>query len=144
MEIKRKLEKPYTDEQRIKFIIKYNHEQGLLIEETETELHALGYTDEELQQQEKERIAKLNMTRGDFIEGMIVAFDKDENDIIALIEELPITDMEKKIYINRVRNALDFYRGYPVIDVLCGKLGISTDKMTEFFETKDYKVLLEV
>ena len=91
---------------------------------------------------EKERIAQLNMTRGDFIEGLILALGKDENDVIALIETLPITDVEKKVYINRVKNALDFYRGYPVIDVLCGYLGLTTEQMTQFFETKDWKCLL--
>ena len=91
---------------------------------------------------EKERIAQLNMTRGDFIEGLILALGKDENDVIALIETLPITEVEKKVYINRVKNALDFYRGYPVIDVLCGYLGLTTEQMTQFFETKDYKHLI--
>lgn len=93
---------------------------------------------------EKERIAQLNMTRGDFIEGLILALGKDENDVIALIETLPITDVEKKVYINRVKNALDFYRGYPVIDVLCGYLGLTTEQMTQFFETKDWKCLIPV
>ena len=92
----------------------------------------------------KERIAQLNMTRGDFIEGLILALGKDENDVIALIETLPITDVEKKVYINRVKNALDFYRGYPVIDVLCGYLGLTTEQMTQFFETKDWKCLIPI
>ena len=100
--------------------------------------------EEKQQAKEKERIAQLNMTRGDFIEGLILALGKDENDVIALIETLPITDVEKKVYINRVKNALDFYRGYPVIDVLCGYLGLTTDQMTQFFETKDYKCLIPV
>lgn len=93
---------------------------------------------------EKERIAQLNMTRGDFIEGLILALGKDENDVIALIETLPITEVEKKVYINRVKNALDFYRGYPVIDVLCGYLGLTTEQMDLFFETKDWKCLTPI
>lgn len=93
---------------------------------------------------EKERIAQLNMTRGDFIEGLILAQGKDETDIIARIEQLPITDIEKKVYISRVKNALDFYRGYPVIDVLCEDLGLTTEQMTQFFETKDYKYLIPI
>ena len=101
-------------------------------------------TDEQKERKEKERIAQLNMTRGDFIEGLILALGKDESDVIALIETLPITDVEKKVYINRVKNALDFYRGYPVIDVLCGYLGLTTEQMTQFFETKDWKFLTPV
>lgn len=99
--------------------------------------------EEKQKQKERERIAQLNMTRGDFIEGLILAQGKDENDIIALIQnELPVTDLEKKVYISRVKNALDFYRGYPVIDVLCEYLGLTTEQMTQFFETKDWKCLL--
>ena len=36
-----KLEKPYTDKQRADFVVKYNHNQGLIIEETDTVLYAL-------------------------------------------------------------------------------------------------------
>ena len=46
MEIKATLNKPYTEEERIEFIVEYNHNQGLVIEESETELKALGYTEE--------------------------------------------------------------------------------------------------
>ena len=102
-----------------------------------------NFEDEELKK-EKERIAQLNMTRGDFIEGLILAQGKDEKDIIALIEDLPITDVEKKVYINRVNNALDFYRGYPVIDVLCEFLNVPLENMDKFFETKDYTYLKPV
>ena len=100
--------------------------------------------EEKQAKKEAERIAQLNMTRGDFIEGLILALGKDETDIIALIEALPITAVEKKVYINRVKNALDFYRGYPVIDVLCGYLGLTTEQMTQFFETKDWKCLTPI
>lgn len=102
-----------------------------------------NFEDEEAQK-EKERIAQLNMTRGDFIEGLILAQGKDEKDIIALIEALPINEIEKKVYINRVNNALDFYRGYPVIDVLCGFLNVPLENMDKFFETKDYNYLKPV
>lgn len=36
-----KLEKPYTDKQRADFVVLYNHNQGLIIEETDTALYAL-------------------------------------------------------------------------------------------------------
>lgn len=98
----------------------------------------------ETEEDRKRRISQLNMTRGDFIEGLILAQGKDENDIIARIETLPITDVEKKVYINRVKNALNFYRGYPVIDVLCKFLNIPLENMDKFFETKDYNYLKAV
>lgn len=100
--------------------------------------------EKEQEQKEKERISQLNMTRGDFIEGLILAQGKDEKDIIALIEALTINEIEKKVYINRVNNALDFYRGYPVIDVLCGFLNVPLENMDKFFETKDYTYLKPV
>lgn len=36
-----KLEKPYTDKKRADFVVLYNHNQGLIIEETDTALYAL-------------------------------------------------------------------------------------------------------
>ena len=54
MEIKARLEKPYDDEQYANFVVEYNHQQGFEIRETETELQAWGYTEEEQQQQRRE------------------------------------------------------------------------------------------
>jgi hypothetical protein len=42
MELKARLLKPYTDEQRMKFIVSQNHRQGFEIRETETALEAWG------------------------------------------------------------------------------------------------------
>ena len=60
MEIKAILQKPYTEVQRMNFVVNYNHNQGYEIKETEDELQALGYTEDEIAQQEKERISKLS------------------------------------------------------------------------------------
>ena len=54
MEIKATLNKPYTDKQRIDFIVSENHTKGYEIKETETALEAWGYTEEEKQEQAKE------------------------------------------------------------------------------------------
>ena len=56
MEIKATLEKPYGEQQRVDFIIEQNHRNGYEIRETETALEAWGYTEEEKEAQEKERI----------------------------------------------------------------------------------------
>ena len=58
MEIKAQLNKPYTDKQRMDFIVEQNHKNGYEIRETENSLGAWGYTEEEIQEQEQERIAK--------------------------------------------------------------------------------------
>lgn len=47
MEIKAKLIKPYTEEDKNQFIIKQNYELGYEIKETEKQLEAWGYTEKE-------------------------------------------------------------------------------------------------
>jgi hypothetical protein len=47
MEIKAELNKPYTETQRMDFIVEQNHNNGYEIRETETALEAWGYTEEE-------------------------------------------------------------------------------------------------
>ena len=55
MEIKSELLKPYTEKQRMDFIVEQNHKLGYEIRETETALEAWGYTEQEKQAQERER-----------------------------------------------------------------------------------------
>ena len=55
MEIKAKLMKPYTENERMNFIVAQNHKNGFEIRETETALEAWGLTEEEIQGQERER-----------------------------------------------------------------------------------------
>ena len=55
MEIKAELKQPYTEEQRIDFIVTQNHNNGFEIRETEESLQACGYTEEEKQEQERQR-----------------------------------------------------------------------------------------
>ena len=55
MEIKNTLNKPYTDEQRADFIVENNHKLGYEIKETDTALEAWGLTQDEIEEQEKQR-----------------------------------------------------------------------------------------
>ena len=89
MEIKASLGKPYSDEQRISFIVENNHNQGYEIRETETALQAWGYTDEEKEQQEAERIAQLHLTRGDVFRALLLARQVTRAQIRGLIEQMP-------------------------------------------------------
>ena len=50
MEIKAKLLKPYTKNQKIDFILEQNHQLGYEIRETETSLEAWGYPQEETEE----------------------------------------------------------------------------------------------
>ena len=122
MEIKAELFKPYTDEQRIKFIVENNHKKGYVIEETDTSLVALGETEEEKQIKEKERINALYMTRSDFFDGTIKAWGVDGDELLVIIQNLlatmPIGDIEKKVAINNYKNALNFYRKHPLFEML--------------------------
>lgn len=122
MEIKAELLKPYTDEQRIKFIVENNHKKGYVIEERATSLVALGETEEEKQAKEQERIQELFMSKSDFFDGTIKAFGADKNDlqpaITAILESLPISDIEKKVALNNFENAQDYYRKHSLFTLL--------------------------
>ena len=144
MEIKAELKQPYTDKQRIDFIVEQNHKNGYEIRETETSIEAWGYTDEEIKKQERERLDKLSMTRGDVFEALILAKGLTKPQLRAMIENAELDDMTKALYLNRFDEALDFYRGFPVFDMLGQVLGVTPKQLDDFFETKDYHKLLQV
>ena len=122
MEIKATLQKQYEESERLDFIIQYNHNLGYIIEETETELQALWYTDEELEKQEKERVQELFMTRSDFFDGTIQAWGVGQDELLVLIQtllvDLPIDDVKKLMAINNFKNALNFYRKHDLFNLL--------------------------
>lgn len=136
MEVKAQLEKPYTEEQRIQFIVDFNHKLGYTIEETETHLNAIGYTEEEKQEQERERINFLSMTKREMFLGLYQA-----KQITPDMLKAQITDPQALI---EFEYANDYYRGNPLIDVIGGQLGFTSEQLDKFFETKDYHELLPV
>ena len=146
MEIKATLDKPYTDEQKITFIINNNDNLGYTIKETKTALEAWGYTEEEKAQQEAERIAQLHLTRGDVFRGLLLARQVTRAQIRALIEAMPDETLEQQIAkeyaLIDFDESLDFYRGVALIDTLGAQLGISPEAMTQFFETNDWHYLV--
>lgn len=153
MEIKTQLNKPYTDEARIDFIIEQNHNLGYELRETETALEAWGYTAEEIAEQEQERKAMLNLTRGDVFRGLLQARGITRAQLRAVIESLPteidgeeITELvvKKELALIDFDEALDFYRGNPLIDTIGAKLDITAEQLDMFFETNDYHYLLPV
>jgi hypothetical protein len=147
MEIKATLQKPYTEEERMDFIVQYNHGMGYEIKETETELQALGYSEEELDEQEKARVQELAMTRSDFFDGTIQAWGVGQDELLVLIQALlatlPLPDVKKLIAINNYKNALNFYRKHDLFKMLVGmpiKLGdniqlvIEDEHLDKFFD----------
>lgn len=126
MEIKAELLKPYTNEQRIKFIVENNHKLGYVIEENETSLLALGETEEEKQKKEKERISNLTVTKR----------------IFALaLQELGITYQTLKQTIAQNEQAqlewdlcVELHRNNPLLDIMAGEMGITPKQLDYIFQ----------
>ena len=127
-------------EQALKFMVYTD------IEETDIEYKLFNgeyLTDEQIQKKERERLDALNMTRGDMFEALILAFGKTKSDIRKIIENYEgLTDIERVLYLNRFDEALDFFRGYPAINLIGAYLGVTSEQLDRFFETKDYNELL--
>ena len=141
MEIKAILQKPYKEKERIDFIVQYNHGMGYVIEETETELQALGYTEEEITSQEKERVAKLFLTGADVERGIYQAIGKDFEDIVEMVTQLQPEGLDIKALKIELK-ANNFYRGNPYVNAVGALLGFAPEQLDKFFETNDYTVLL--
>ena len=136
MEIKAQLLQPFNEEERINFIVEQNHKNSYEIRETETALEAWGYTEEEKQAQERERINLLSMTKREMFLGLYQA-----KGITPDMLKAQITDPQALI---EFEYANDYYRGNPLIDVIGGQLGFTSEQLDKFFETKDYHELLPV
>lgn len=143
MEIKAKLKKPYTEAQRTDFIIEYNHNQGYEIEETDLTLLAFGYDQEELEQQEKERIAKLFLTGADVERGIYQAKGMDFEDIVAMVTQLQPEGLDIKALKIELK-ANHFYRGNPYVSAIGNLLGFTEEQLDKFFEDGNYEHLLPI
>ena len=92
-------------------------------------------------QKERERLNNLSMTRGDVFEALILAKGLTKPQIRAMIEQAELDTMTKALYLNRFDEALEFYRGYPIFDMLGQALGITSEMLDKFFEIRDYHYL---
>ena len=135
MEIKAILQNPYTEDERINFIIEYNHNQGYVIEEAEIGLQALGYTEEELALQEKERIAKLTCTKRVFA---------------LMLQELGITyTMLKQLIATNEQAQLEWdlcvelERANPLLDIMAAQLGITSEQLDGLFMYANGEITIE-
>ena len=168
-----KLEYPYTEQERLDFIVQYNHQQGLRIEtvdnfveeqvitefeepvdmvETKLVNYPTHYAleaneimegdepvinpnyEEEQEQKERERIAKLSLTKREVFLGLYQAKGVTPDMIKA-----QITDPQALI---EFEYANDYYRGNPLIDIVGATLGITPEQLDKFFETNDYTELI--
>lgn len=145
MIVKHKLEKPYTEQERVDFIVEYNHKLGYEIKETETALEAWGYTEEEKQQQERQRIDQLTLTPSDVERALYYSpLQMDFDDLKALIsEKAPQIDLKGLAIEFRANN---FYRGAVdkegnrIIDMVGAILGYKPEDMDYLFEHKQLPV----
>jgi len=96
MELKSKINKPYTVMERAVFVAEQNNNLGYEIRETETELQAWGFTEEELAERHQEWVNNLTMTALDFI-GVLEHFGLDyATQIKPFLEAQPELDKQLK------------------------------------------------
>lgn len=141
MEIKAILEKPYTENEKLNFIVEYSHNLGYEIRETEEAIQAWGYTEEELAYKEKERIGNLYLTGADVERGIYQAKGMDFDDILAYVAQLQPQGLDIKALKIELK-ANNFYRGNPYVEAIGQLLGFTSEQLDLFFETNDYRVLL--
>ena len=145
MEIKEILEKPYSSEQEMDFYIRNTQVLDYEIRETEEELQAWGLDAEEEAEKEQERIAQLQLTRGDVFRALLLAKGVTRTMLRSIIEAMPVETPEqiiaKEMALIDFDEALDYYRGVALIDTVGAQLGISAEQMTNFFKTNDYHEL---
>lgn len=160
MEIKAELNNA-TEEQKLNFIVEYNHNLGYVIEQeivSEEEivdeegnittvytynLKALGYTEEEIAEQEAERIAKLYLTGADVERGIYQAKGMDFDDIMAFVMANPPVGLDVKALKIELK-ANHFYRGNPYVNAVGSLLGFTSEQLDKFFETNDYAHLMTI
>ena len=122
--------------------------QGLEIKEVEEgyviydfELMTVEEKEAKETQKERERLNNLSMTRGDVFEALILAKGLGKAQIRAMIEQAELDTVTKALYLNRFDEALEFYRGYPIFDMLGEALDITPSMLDRFFDEKDYHYL---
>lgn len=133
MEIKAQLTKPYTENQRLDFIVEYNHNKGFKIKETEEALLAMGLTHEEKELKEKERVARLNMTKLDFA---------------TYLQEYGVSYTQLKEVLASNENAQmqwdlceRVYRFNPLLDELAKGFGITSKQLDTMFKMANGEVV---
>lgn len=128
-----RLKHPYTNEERVDFIVENNHRNGYLIQgDPETgDLVALAKDDEELKAIDKENIAHLNMTRLDFVnclEKLGISW--------AALKALMAANPEVEKQLEMCSNV---WRGNPLLDAMLPlvnqtlSLNITSDDLDEAF-----------
>ncbi len=93
-------------------------------------------------EKEVERIAKLYLTGADVERGIYQAKGMDFDDILAFVIANPQEGLDIKALKIELK-ANHFYRGNPYVDAIGALLGFTSEQLDQFFETNNYKCLLE-
>lgn len=135
------LKYPYTEEERANFIVEYNHNQSLRIEETELALYALEAWEllegdevidnteawqAEQEQAEKERITKLTCTKRVFALMLQEVGISYLTMLKPLIESNPQAQLEWEL-------CVELERGNPLLDIMAAQLMITPEHLDLIF-----------
>ena len=100
-------------------------------------------TEEEKAQEEARRIAMLSLTRGDVFRAILKYKGITKAEIKSYIEAMPIsTDEEKlkkELALIDFEDALNFYRGNPLIDTIGTALGCTKEELDYLFEHGEFE-----
>lgn len=126
MRVKATLKLPCNEIEINNFIVEYNYNQGCIIEEYEDRLDALEYTEEEKEEQERERISHLKCTKR----------------VLALmLQEMGITYNQLKQLIATNEQAqlewdlcIELERCNPLLDIMGTQLGITPEQIDIMFK----------
>lgn len=142
MEIKAELLKPCTEDEKLNFIVSQNHNQGYEIRETKESLQAWGYTEEEIEEQEQERIGELELTSSDVERAIYEAKGMDFTDLVKFVIAQEIEGFDvKRLKIELKAN--HFVRKHPYINMIGEMLGYTPDDMNYLFENKKFPEKIE-
>ena len=127
MEIKAELEKPYTEEQRLNFIVEQNHINGYEIRETEQALQAWGLTVEEEAEREAERVSHLKCTK----RVLVLILEQLGLDYFEQIEPLINANRQAKL---EWELCVELERNNPLLDVIGAELNITPQQIDAVFK----------
>ena len=127
MEIRAELQKSYTEEQRLNFIVEQNYNHGYEIRETETALEAWGYTQAEKEEQERERISHLKCTK----RVLVLILEQLGLDYFEQIEPLINSNRQAKL---EWELCVELERNNPLLNVIGAELGISPQQIDQVFK----------
>lgn len=132
MEIKARLKKPFTIEEKMMFLIENNDTLGYEIVENDKELLAMGYTEEEKREQEQEEIRKklpmMNMTKLDFVTSL-ESYNVTYEAIKVLLSKSPEAQKQWDLC-ERI------YRFNELLEPMASQFGITPEQLDEIFITK--------